>query len=97
MKSLTLIFHGDNGAAAKALADKVRAGGTSAQLRSAVAYGGEVEPCDVVVVQSDVSAFDRARIEAAYGDKVQRSEKPKLTLPPAPAAVPAPPPVAKGK
>lgn len=102
-KLLTLIFYGENGHAAKALASKLRGEGKSAQLRQTLAYGGEVEPCDAVVVMADVSVFDRARIDVAYGDKVQRAatsaEKPKLTLPPAPAPAiePPPAPTPKGK
>lgn len=90
-KHLTLIFYADDGAAAKAAAGKIRVAGGSAQTRQAIAYGGEVEPCDAVSILSDVAPFDRGRIEAAYGDKVQASAekaRPKLTLPPAPAPVP---------
>ena len=91
-KHLTLIFYGSNGDAAKSAASRIRTNGSAAQLRDAVAYGGESEPCEAVQVLPDVSAFDRGRIEAAYGDKVQapvERVKAKLSLPPAPA--PAPP------
>ena len=88
-KHLTLVFYASNGAAAKAAVAKIRAEGRSAQLRDAIVYGGEAEPCNAVLVMPDVSAFDRARIDLAYGDKVTRQEKPKLSLPP--------PPVTKGK
>lgn len=84
MKSLSLIFYAENGDAAKALAVKLRLDGKSAQLRQMVAYDGEVEMCDSVIVLSDVSPSDRSRIEAAFGEKVQRSERSKLTLPPPP-------------
>jgi hypothetical protein len=100
MKHLTFIFYAGNGDVAKAAATKIRTAGRSAQLRDAIAYGGEVEPCDSVAILSSVSAFDRARIEAAYGDKVQRAaatEKSKLTLPPAPAIEPPPAPTPKGR
>lgn len=83
-KHLTIVFYDTNVAAAKATAVKIRAAGKAGQLRNAFIYRGEVEPCDAVRVLSDVSAFDRARIEAAYGDRVERLEKPTLSLPPPP-------------
>lgn len=84
MKFLSLIFYAENGDAAKALAAKLRLDGKSAQLRQVIAYDGGVEECDSVTIMQDVSAFDRGRIEAVFGDKVQRLERPKLSLPPPP-------------
>lgn len=84
-KSLTLIFVGEDGAAAKAAAVKIRLEkGAGAQLRSA-SMVGEVEPCDRVVIMPDVPDHDRTRIKAVYGDKITI---PGLNLPPLP-----PPPV----
>ncbi len=100
MKSITLIFYAEAGDVAKQHAVKLRAEGNTAQLRQTVAFDGEVEPCDRVVVLPGVSDFDRDRIHAAYGDKVQavaEKAKPKLSLPPAPAAPLAPPPTVKGR
>lgn len=103
MKSVTLIYCGVSTDAAKAMAVKIRADGGSAQLRSAETFDvSEQDAADRVIIQPDVTQSDRARIEAAYGDKVQRpvverTEKPKLTLPPAPAAPVAAPQTSKGK
>jgi hypothetical protein len=80
MKSLTLIFYGTDGDAAKALAGTIRKDGGSAQLRHAYAFDGEVEPADRVALLPCVTPHDVTRLKAAFGDKV------------APAGLPLPPP-----
>lgn len=89
-KSLTLIFVGNDGVAAKELAAKLRLEkGVAAHLRSAVGFvASEIEQCDRVVVMSDVADFETKRIKAAYGERVARSGSTLPPLPPPPVADP---------
>lgn len=81
MKSLTLIYCNDGDAAKVLAADLRHEGKQTVNLRSAAMFAGEVEDCDRVIVQPCVDDFDRARLRAAYGDKIT-----------APGAPPPPPP-----
>lgn len=84
MKSLTLIFYGNDGEAAKVLAGKIRKDGGSAQLRHAYAFDGEAEiEADRVIILQDVNEHDLSRLRSAYGDKVVQ-DKPSVSLPPPP-------------
>lgn len=83
VRKIYLIFYGIDGEAAKELAVKMRADGCTAMLRHAEAYRDEVEPCDGVIALSDVSPYDRKRIDAAYGQKVARP-----VIPPPPVPLP---------
>lgn len=87
MKSLTLVFVGSDGNAAKELAAKIRLEkGAGAQLRSAVGFvTSEVEPCDRVVLMPDVNDSDAKRLLAAYGDRIAT---PGMPLPPPPPPPP---------
>jgi hypothetical protein len=87
MKSITLIFYGSNGDAAKELAVRVRQNRGTAQIRHAAAYGGEVEPCDHVTLLSCVGEFDAKRIAAVYSDKIAQAAPPP---PPPPPGAPSP-------
>jgi hypothetical protein len=82
MKSLTLIFYGSDGEAAKARASQIRAERGAAHIRDAAAFAGEVEPCDSVVLLPCVSGYDRARIVSTYPDKVAIPGAPVVPPPP---------------
>lgn len=74
----TLIFYGDDWRAAERMADAERKAKKRAGVRDARVFTGEPEArIDAVVVLPCVAEHDRARIAAAYGDKVSReAEKP---------------------
>lgn len=91
MKSLSLVFYGKDGDAAKIIAAKIRKDGGSAQLRHAYAFDGTSETCDQAVLLSDVSAFDKDRIVAVYGERVVSVPSDGVALPPPPALLPPDP------
>lgn len=90
MRTLTLVFHGVDGEAAKARAAEIRKGkATNANLRDASAFvPAEIEPCDAVEIMKDVKSFDRAILMTAYGEKVAKEATP---LPPPPPPPPVDP------
>lgn len=87
MKSLTLVYYGTDGDAAKAAAAKIRKDGGSAQLRHTYAFDDVKEPdADRVLMLSCVSEYDRQRIVKAYGMASANA-----TVPPPPPPPPADP------
>jgi hypothetical protein len=96
VKSLSLIFYGENGESAKAAAGKIRKDGGSAQLRHAYAFDGEAEQdAAAVILLADVTDYDATRIKAAYGDKVQSLAVGAAVPPPPPPPPPPADPLAK--
>lgn len=73
MTNLILIFYGDDPAPAKQLAANARKQKRPANVRHALAFDGKAEKCAEVVLMPDVSDFDGARIEAAYGNAVKNA------------------------
>lgn len=67
MKTTTLIYCGPDGEAGKALAQGIRSPTHRVMLRDAATFNRDVEACEHIVVMSDVSAFHRDRLIAAYG------------------------------
>lgn len=85
MKSLTLVFYGTDGDAAKAAANAIRKDGGAAQLRHAYAFDGTDEPdAAAVMLLPCVADFDRDRISAVFGDKVHVVTGSVLPPPPPP-------------
>lgn len=76
MSSINLIYYGADGEAAKRLAADLRSRKMSAGVRHAVMFDG-VEKCASVTIMPDVDAFDAARLQAAYGDRVKGAAKAK--------------------
>jgi hypothetical protein len=66
MKSTTLIYCGEDGEAAKALAATLRNGTSHVFLRSAEAFQLPESPCDRVVFTDDVAPNVRAAISRAH-------------------------------
>ncbi|WP_448043804.1 hypothetical protein [Bradyrhizobium liaoningense] len=83
MKSLSLVFYGRDGEAAKARAAQIRKAGGSAQLRHTYAWDGRAEvEADAVIALDCVSAHDRSRLAEVYGDKVAAAGAPVVPPPP---------------
>lgn len=72
MAKLHLVFYGHHSDAAKALAAQIRLRlREGANVRQAGAFTGAREACEAVILLPDVEPFDKARLLAAYGDKVK--------------------------
>jgi hypothetical protein len=76
MKTLTVIYTGQDTDAARALAASLREGGNSTLCVDGFSDIGEIVPCDRVVVMDDVPDWRRDKIEEAYPGKVDVSEDP---------------------
>jgi hypothetical protein len=70
MMAVTLIYYGEYGEPAQALADMLRAAGGKAYVRHAYAFDGNKEHCDRVVLMDDVDAWQMARLRAVYGKQI---------------------------
>ncbi len=66
----TVIYYGWSSATAVGMAKKMRDSGQMVITRDAHVFHGEVEPCSAVIIMSDVHPKCRAKLEAAYGDKI---------------------------
>lgn len=77
MKSLTIIYCGENGEAGKALAASLRTGEQSIVIGDAATFYGVADPwASAVIIMPDVSGWHRGRLEKAYGAKVVKSAIP---------------------
>jgi hypothetical protein len=74
MKTLTVIYTGQDTDAARALAASLREGGNSTLCVDGFSDIGEIVPCDRVVVMDDVPDWRREKIAEAYPGKVDVSE-----------------------
>jgi hypothetical protein len=81
---VTLIYYGEDGSLAQALAEVIRAAGGKAYVRHAYAFDGQKEHCDRVVPMADVSEWQMARLRAVYGKQITATAD-------APPAVETPP------
>jgi hypothetical protein len=85
-----IIYYGWSSETAVGMAKKMREAGQMVVTRDAHVFTGDIEPCNSVLIMSDVHPKCRARVEAAYGDKVISTvEAPK----PEPIIDPVAPPV----
>lgn len=91
MKSLTVIFYGTDGQAAKDAANQIRKDGGSAILRHAQEFRGEDEPCERVLALPCVAAHELKRLEAVFGDRLVSLKAADVVPPPPPPLLPPDP------